>query len=98
VSGKYGTSSVDFQVIRGGYEYRKEALSYRAGILIPLVIESDSVQDIKRDLPAPLLLSAGLGWQTKHGAIDFAVYPHPLTSYSKSKISLSADLSMTFRF
>ncbi len=98
VSGNYGSSSVDFQIIRGGYELRQDQWSYRAGILIPLVIESDSVQDIKSDLPAPFLLSVGLGWQSNYSSIDFALYPHPLTSYSNSKISLSADLSITYRF
>ena len=98
VSGDYGTSEVDIQVIRGGYEYRQDQWSYRAGILIPLVIESDSVQDIKSDLPAPFLISAGVGWGNRQSAIDFALYPHPLMSYSKGRLSMSAEMSITYRF
>ena len=98
LSGDYGTSEIDIQVIRGGYEYRLERWSYRAGVLVPLVIESDSVQDIKRDLPAPFLISGGVGWENRQGVIDFALYPHPLMSYSKGKLSLSAELSIVYRF
>lgn len=98
ISGNYGSSSVDFQVIRGGYEYRVGPWAYRAGILLPLVLESDTVDDIKSDLPAPLLLSAGLGWKSGNSAIDFALYPHPLTSYTKGKIEISAELSLTYGF
>jgi hypothetical protein len=98
MQGRYGTSNINFQLLRGGVQKKIKSIVYRGGILIPLKLDSDNAQDIKNDLPAPFSLSFGIGWRLPSASIDFSIYPNPIMSYTRSKINPSADLSLTYHF
>ena len=96
--GYYGKSSANFQVLRAGLEKTSSSLRYRLGFILPVKLESGTSGNFKDDLPAPFLLTTGLGWKSKNIAIDFALYPHPLMSYEKGTLIPSTELSVTLNF
>ncbi len=98
VSGSYGVYSLDLQILRGGINYRKKDWQYRAGLLVPISIETDNTGDLKKKLPFPVLPTTGIGWRYDKVNMDFALYPHALMSYHHNNIYLAADLSISYKF
>jgi long-subunit fatty acid transport protein len=98
VQGKYGNDAIDFKIIRAGLEKTSNRKSYRLGLIVPLSLKSESSKNVKDDLPAPFFMSAGIGWKTRSGSIDFAIYPHPVMSYTRQTLDPSAELSLTMNF
>jgi len=98
VNGEYGDDAIDFQILRAGLEKKIGNMNYRAGLLVPIKLKSESSEDIIKDLPVPFFLSAGVGLKTRYGSLDFAIYPNPIASYTKQTLEISTELSLTVDF
>ncbi|MFH1764458.1 MAG: hypothetical protein ABIF09_09725 [Gemmatimonadota bacterium] len=98
IFGDYGSSRLDFRMVRAGLEKIDDALSYRLGLLIPLRIESESTGDVRDEMPLPFSITLGAGWQTERLRLDLALYPHPVMSYGRERIYPAADLSIGYQF
>lgn len=98
IRGNYGKSFANFQVFRAGLEKSRDAFRYRLGFILPVKLESGSTGNLIDDLPAPFMMTAGLGWKNKNMAVDFALYPHPLMSYERGTLVPSTELSVTLNF
>lgn len=96
--GRYGNSSINVTLLRAGLETRSNQLAYRMGMIVPLVMKSDTTQSVREDMPAPFLPTAGIGWHGQYATIDFVIYPHPVMSYTEREIRLASDLTLSLRW
>lgn len=96
IFGKYGNYSVDFLIWRTGLEIVKGDWHYRGGIMAPLIMESDGIEDI--DLPFPFAPTAGVGWKMGGFSADAVLYIHPLISYQRNKPYPAMDFSLSYHF
>ncbi len=92
--GEYGTSSLDFKVIRGGLQKIGENYSYRIGLLIPLAIKSEFTGDVKDEMPLPFSVTLGLARRWHNLSVDLALYPHPVMSYARDRLYPGLNLSV----
>jgi hypothetical protein len=96
--GKYGSSDIDFKLLRGGWEKVDNNFAYRLGLLASITLETEVTGNIKDDLPAPIGITAGIGWKARWGRIDFAIYPQPVMSYQRQAAYFAADLALICKF
>lgn len=94
--GRYGSSEIDLQILRLGWQRTDGAWSYRAGALAPLKVSSSATGDIKS--PSPVSPTLGLGWRSGGLQADFVLYAHPVMSIHKGRASPAADLNLSASF
>lgn len=95
--GHYGRNSLDLQTLRMGAEINhSDSLASRFGLIAPVRMHSDQLQDIS--LPFPVAPTLGLGWRLGHLRADIVIYAHPVMSVHKNRASPSADLNITLGF
>jgi len=98
LSGLYGQYAINLQLLRMGVNYDSNPFTWRGGVLIPIILRTGLSQNLRQDLPAPLVPSAGLTWRIRSFIVDLALYPHPVMSYHYKRLSPSADASITLHF
>ncbi len=98
LSGSYGEYEILFKVLRGGFSYKSDWLTYRAGLIAPLALESNKIENLKDKLPFPLVPTVGVGWVGDHFKLDFVLYLHPLMSHNRNKPYPTMDISVIYRF
>lgn len=95
--GNYGTYSLDFQTVHAGAEYDLgRGFTLRGGAWAPVVLESSLADAF--DVPFPFAPTVGLGWENGGFSADFALYAHPVRSYSEDRPVIAADLSVGWTF
>ena len=96
--GDYGEYNIDIQLWRTGIDYKYEHFHFRLGTLIPTKLQTGSSKNIRQDMPAPFLPTAGIGWRNNYFAIDTSIYPHPIMSYQRQALKLVAESSISVFF
>ena len=95
--GDYGSNTLDVRIFRAGLEYQSGTqFVYRAGVIAPLLIESETEANL--DLPFPFAPTLGLGWSGEDWSVDAALYPHPLESAHTGQPEFRLNLGVTLRF
>ena len=98
IFGNYGTSEMDFKMLRFGYEKDRGKTIRRYGVIVPVTIESSITKSIKDDMPSYFSVSAGMGWRKPWGQVDLAFYAHPMMSYQREEFYPGLDLSYVWKF
>ena len=96
IFGHYGNYTIDFRIWRNGIDYHAGPWHYRAGLMIPLRLKSEQIEDVEP--PLPFTPTAGLGWQKQGFSADIALYVHPVMSYQRKKAHPAVDVSMSLDF
>lgn len=95
--GDYGSNTLDVRILRAGLEYQSgSAFVYRAGLIAPALIESETEANL--ELPFPFAPTLGVGWSNTDWSVDAALYPHPLESAHTGKPEFHLNLGVTLRF
>lgn len=100
ISGHYGgttSKKATFWFIRSGIEKRfNDLLTLRCGLTIPVVARTDTLGNIRNDLPWPKIGGAvGIGASFDSCTFDFAVYGDPADSYVNQEIRIKSVFSLT---
>ena len=100
IHGKYGgtnSKKATFWFVRAGVEKRlNEIFVLRCGLTIPVVARTDTLGNIRNDLPWPKMGGAvGIGVKIDHLTFDFAVYGDPAESYVNQEIRIKTVFSLT---
>jgi hypothetical protein len=82
LSGNYGSKAVNADILRSGMAYRRTGthMTYRAGMVIPLVMHAGKLGNLMKKLPFPVLPTLGIGWFDRRYIIDAALYPQAIMS------------------
>lgn len=100
INGHYGgtkSKKATFWFIRAGVEKKfNEMFVFRCGLTIPAVARTDSLGNIRNDIPWPKMGGAvGIGIKKDRLTFDFAVYGDPAESYVNQEIRVKTVLSLT---
>jgi len=95
VFGTYGNYNLDFKLLRFGTSINHNTLDYHLGLIVPIVIGSDNIEDIK--IP-PAMPTLGLGWHNNIVDLSLAFYIHPIMTLNLGRPSPSLDLSLSYEF
>jgi hypothetical protein len=100
IYGDYGgteSKKATFWFVRAGVEKKlNQMLVLRCGLSIPVKARTDTLGNIRNDLPWPKMGGAvGIGVKTDRWTIDFAVYGDPAESYVNQEIRVKTVLSLT---
>jgi len=98
IFGTYGKYGLDFRVLRAGYKQQDGSLSYHAGLVAPLKLESEKVGNSADDLVFPLAPSFGLSWNQGNYRLDSALFAQLLMSAVKKKVVPGFELTLTAYF
>lgn len=103
IFGKYDANNrrtAKFWFIRSGVEKKINTnIAVRGGIVIPLVAWTESIGNLRKNLPNPKFGgSFGFSYNLKNYLIDFALFGNPGKSYIEHKPVLSYTLSLTGKF
>lgn len=94
--GHYGNYGIDFRIWRNGISYLSGPWRYRAGLMIPLLLESEQIEEVEP--PLPFTPTVGLSWQRQGFTADLVLYVHPIMSYQLKKPHPAMDFSLTLDF
>lgn len=94
--GRYGSSEIDLQALRVGFELPDRAWAWRVGAVVPIRIFSTSSGTLKA--PFPFAPTAGVGWRVGGFKIDLAAYVHAVMSMHKDRPSPAAELSLAWEW
>ena len=100
IYGHYGgkkSKTATFWFVRAGVEKKlSHFFTARCGITIPMVARTDTLGNIRNDLPWPKMGGAvGFSTRLDRFTLDFAVYGDPAQSYVDQKIRIKTVLSLT---
>ena len=100
IYGHYGgtkSKKATFWFVRAGVEKKlNEVFVLRCGLTIPVVARTDTLGDIRNDIPWPKMGGAlGFGVKLDRLTFDFAVYGDPAESYVNQDIRIKTVLSLT---
>ena len=100
IDGHYGgteSKKTTFWFVRAGIEKElNDWLTLRCGLTIPMVARTDTLGNIRNNLPWPKMGGAfGFSTRFDHLTFDFAVYGDPAQSYVDQKIRIKTVGSLT---
>ncbi len=100
IYGHYGgtkSKKATLWFVRAGVEKKlNDLFTLRCGLTIPVVARTDTLGNIRNDLPWPKMGGAvGIGAKFNRFTFDFSVYGDPAQSYVDQKISIKAVGSLT---
>lgn len=103
IYGRYGSSAGNrarFWLLRGGVEKQIHPSVYlRGGVIIPVIAETDSLGNIRDDLPGLKIGGAlGMGFTYRNITVDAAVYGDPARSYIEQTARIKGVASLSIRF
>jgi len=96
IFGEYGSYDIDFKLLRFGSTIHSNSLDYHLGVIIPIDLTSDLIDEVK--LPVPAMPTLGMGWHNDIVDLSLALYIHPIMSLNLGSPSPSLDLSFTYSF
>ena len=103
IYGRYGSSAGNrarFWLLRGGIEKQiHPSVCLRGGVIIPIIAETDSLGNIRDDLPG-LKIGGTFGIGVTFGKIifDAAIYGDPARGYIEQTIRIKGVVSLSIRF
>lgn len=100
IYGHYGgtkSKTATFWFVRAGVEKKlNEMCVLRCGLSIPVKARTDTLGNIRNDLPWPKMGGAlGIGVKIDRLTFDFAVYGDPAESYVNQEIRIKTVFSLT---
>jgi len=100
IYGHYGgtqSKKATFWFVRAGAEKKfNKWLTLRCGLTIPLLAKTDTLGNIRNDLPWPKMGGAvGAGLKYERFTFDFSVYGDPAKSYVNQSIRIKTVFSLT---
>lgn len=103
IYGRYGSSAGNqarFWLLRGGVEKQIHPSAYlRGGVIIPIIAETDSLGNIRDDLPGLKIGGAfGIGVTFQKIIFDAAVYGDPARSYIEQANRIKGMASVSIQF
>jgi len=103
IHGRYGASAgnrAKFWLLRGGVEKEiHPSVFLRGGVIIPILAETDSLGNIRDDLPGLKIgASAGIGAAFRNILFDAAVYGDPARGYIEQSVRIKGVASVSIRF
>lgn len=95
--GTYGNYSLNFETVMAGVEWRQnDWLTLRGGALG--LIDLSASNGLSLNVPFRVAPTAGVGVNWGNMSADLGVYVHPIMTLHAHKPSISADLSVSYRF
>jgi len=95
--GDYGDVPFNIEILNFGAEYALlDHLTARAGAWVPLAIEAGDRPPIQ--MPVPAVPTAGLAVSQGGFRADFALFMHPMMSYSANAPWPSSELTLSWSF
>ena len=74
-------------------------MTYRAGMIIPVIARTSSTGDLRKHMPFPKASGTlGIGIHLKKYSLDVALFGDPGRSYAQQKPVIQCMGSATFRF
>lgn len=103
IYGHYGgrkSKTATFWFLRAGAEKKlSDLFALRCGITIPIVARTDTLGNIRNDLPWPKMGGAiGISADLRGFTLDFSIYGDPAESYVDQTIRIKTVGSLTVRF
>ncbi len=100
IYGHYGgtkSKKATFWFVRTGVEKKlNEMFVLRCGLTIPVIARTDTLGNIRNDLPWPKMGGAvGIGVKLDRLTFDFAVYGDPAESYVNQEVRIKTVFSLT---
>jgi len=103
IYGHYGgvkSKKASFWFVRAGIEkLLNDWLTLRCGLTIPVIARTDTLGNMRNDLPWPKMGGAvGIGARFDRFTFDFSVYGDPAESYVDQEIRVKAVGALTITF
>jgi len=96
--GTYGSSSIDFRLLRLGLRKHWHHFRFNVGSIIPIRLSTGTTGNLMGRAPSPILPTAGLSWLNRRFTLDFVIYPNPIVSYQQEKLIFSAETSIAVHY